>query len=414
MTRVHVTDEQRRSRLARRQGLAPWARFTDVLTATSAMTAWHSTDAATVHLAAHARVDGLTVADVDQALYVDRSIVKQFAMRQTIWAVDRHLLPALLGSAAPRVAGPLRRTLIREIEAAGLAPVGKIGAGGEMWLARAQSAIVDLIDRDGPVTTAQVRAEIPFLSGKTSRSPGTKWGGDFPIAPRILTLLGAEGVLTRAENAGHWRLSKPSWTTMATWLGDSGGLPEPSSPDEGYAALVRSWLATFGPGTEDDIVWWLGATKTAVRAALLAVEAVDVDLDGGTTGWVLPDDPAVDGRRGREGLGDAGAPWAALLPTLDPSTMGYRGRDFYLDPRHTPYLFDSVGNGGPTAWWNGRIVGAWVQDDTGRVEVLPREPLAKNARDALDLEAERLSVWLDGVQITAVYRKHQVAGRPLP
>ena len=53
---------------------------------------------------------------------------------------------------------------------------------------------------------------------------------------------------------------------------------------------MRRWLATFGPGTETDIVWWLGSTKTAVRRALADLEAVEVSLDGGGTGWVLPDD----------------------------------------------------------------------------------------------------------------------------
>lgn len=32
--------------------------------------------------------------------------------------------------------------------------------------------------------------------------------------------------------------------------------------------LVRRWLCAYGPGTEADLVWWLGATKTAVRRCL--------------------------------------------------------------------------------------------------------------------------------------------------
>ena len=52
---------------------------------------------------------------------------------------------------------------------------------------------------------------------------------------------------------------------MRHWLG-----AEPELPDAraAYALLVGRWLRTFGPGTEEDIVWWFGATKTAVRAAL--------------------------------------------------------------------------------------------------------------------------------------------------
>ena len=52
--------------------------------------------------------------------------------------------------------------------------------------------------------------------------------------------------------------------------------------------------------------------------------------------------------------------------------MGWKQRDFYLDPDDVPYLFDTNGNGGTTAWWCGRIVGCWVQDPDGVVVVVPR------------------------------------------
>ncbi|MDO5682739.1 MAG: winged helix DNA-binding domain-containing protein, partial [Propionibacteriaceae bacterium] len=361
-----ISDEQRRARLARRQALAPWARLKDPVETARAVVALHATESASVHLALHARMTEVTVDQIDAALYAERTLVKQLAMRQTLFAFPRDLLPAALGSASARVAGPLRRTLAKEAQAAGLAD------DGEAWLAEAARDICDLIDREGPVTAAQVRTQLPHLAARTARSPGTKWGGEFPIAPRILALLSAEGLLVRAANAGPWRLNKPPWTTMTSW---SGAAVEPREAAEGYAELVCRWLWSFGPGTEADLVWWLGATKTAVRTALAELEAVPVGLEGDRTGYLLPDDPAFD----RSATDDDSEPWATLLPALDPTTMGYREREFYLDPAHVPYLFDTVGNGGATAWWNGRIVGNWVQDDDARVQVMPRHDLTRDA-----------------------------------
>ena len=140
-------------------------------------------------------------------------------------------------------------------------------------------------------------------------------------------------------------------------------------------------------------MWWLGATKGIVRAALAAVEAVEVSLDGGGTGWVLPDD--VDPVEDVE-------PWAALLPVLDPTVMGWKERGFYLGP-HAPHLFDSNGNAGTTAWWDGRVVGCWVQDEAGVVEVRTLEKLPKAALEALKAEAERLTAWLGGTRVSTVY-----------
>ena len=82
------------------------------------------------------------------------------------------------------------------------------------------------------------------------------------------------------------------------WLGEPAA---PAKDDEGYAELVAPLAATFGPGTEADLVWWLGATKAAVRAALADVGAVEVALDGGGTGWVLPDDLDDGARRSSRG-----------------------------------------------------------------------------------------------------------------
>jgi hypothetical protein len=189
---------------------------------------------------------------------------------------------------------------------------------------------------------------------------------------------------------------------MAGWLGETPVLWEEAP---GYAELVRRWLARFGPGTETDLVWWLGGTKSAVRRALADLAAVEVSLDGGGTGWLLPDDLEPE-----EPVG----PTAALLPVLDPTTMGWKERGFYLDPADAPFLFDTAGNAGTTAWWDGRIVGAWVQDEAGRVEVLLRDDPGPEARAALDAEARRLTAWLDGQVVGSVYKSQQMKRLPLP
>ena len=231
---------------------------------------------------------------------------------------------------------------------------------------------------------------MPELAGHIEMSPGKSYGGNVPIAPRVLTQLGVEGKIVRGHNAGHWRTARPRWTATSAWLGD---VPEPAKEREGYAELVRRWLTTFGPGTETDLVWWLGATKTAVRAALADVAAVEVALEDGAPAYLLPDhldaEPAVE-------------PWAALLPVLDPTVMGWKERDFYLGP-HAPMLFDTNGNAGTSAWWDGRVVGCWVQDPEGAVVLNLLEDVGTDARAVLDAEAARLTAWLDGHRVSTVY-----------
>jgi hypothetical protein len=50
-------------------------------------------------------------------------------------------------------------------------------------------------------------------------------------------------------------------------------------------------------------------------------------------------------------------------------------------------------------WVDGRVVGCWVQDDSGVVEVRLLERVSARARHTLEAEAARLTAWLGGVRI---------------
>ena len=88
--------------------------------------------------------------------------------------------------------------------------------------------------------------------------------------------------------------------------------------------------------------------------------------------------------------------------------MGWKGRDFYLGP-HRGQIFDRRGNAGSTAWVDGRIVGCWVQDPAGVVQVRLLEDVPADARRALNTEASRLTEWLGGFRVPSVYRSPAMA-----
>lgn len=381
-----VADVERRHRLARRHALAPDHRAPDIAAAVRSMTVLHATEPPTVYLALWARVAGLEIDDVDRALYAERTLVKQLAMRRTLFAFPRDLLPAAWGSASARVAAAHRTRLVKDVEASGLA------ADGADWLERARVAVLARLAGGDELGAPALGREVPQVSGRVRRGSG-KWAQEVSVAPLVLTQLGLEAAVVRAGNDAHWRIARPRWTATEAWLGEQ---IRPWSSQDGYRELVRRWLWTFGPGTEADLVWWLGSTKAAVRTALSEVGAVRVGLERGEVGWVLPDDPLLEGPEPEV------QPWAALLPVLDPTVMGWKERDFYLGP-HAPRLFDSVGNAGTTAWWDGRVVGCWVQDAEGVVLLNHLEDVGSAGRAALEDEAERLTEWLGGVRVSTVY-----------
>jgi hypothetical protein len=370
---------ERRGRLARRHRLGRGVRAGDVVEAARGMVCLHASDPATVYLSAWARVDGMTVPDLERALYVERSLVKHLAMRRTLFVFPRELLGAAQAGASNRVAEAERRRLIREVEKA------ELHRNGGRWLSDACERVLAALSDGREATSSQLRDEIPLLEGSILYGEGKSWGGEAPIAPRVLTTLSAAGRIVRASNDGGWLTSRPRWASMKSWLGED---VEPPPEREGVSRLVEEWLRSFGPGTAADLKWWLGSTVAAVRRALADVAAVEVDLDG-RVGYVLPADLEPT---------DPVEPWPALLPPLDPTTMGWFERDWYLGP-YKSQLFDTSGNAGPTVWWDGRIVGGWRQSDTGEVILQVLEDVGAEGLDALEQERARLTEWLGGTRV---------------
>ena len=377
MRKIDVAE--RRARLAARHRLAPGHKAADVVDAAGSMVCLHATDPATVYLSAWARVDGMKPADLERALYVDRSLVKHLAMRRTLFVFPRDLLAAAQAGASNRVADTERRRLIRDVERAGL------HQEGEHWLTEASSEVLALLADGREATAAELRRELPALEGAITYGEGKSWGGQFPVGTRVLTTLSAAGQIVRASNDGRWSTSRPRWASMGSWLGEE-LLPPPEVV--GVARLVERWLRVFGPGTAADLKWWLGSTVAAVRRALAELAAVEVELDG-QTGYLLPDDLEET---------EPVEPWPMLLPPLDPTTMGWFERDWYLGP-HRAQLFDTNGNAGPTVWWDGRIVGGWRQTDEGEVVLQLLEDVGSDGLQALEREAARLTNWFGGSRV---------------
>jgi hypothetical protein len=282
-------------------------------------------------------------------------------------------------AAAARVADNEHRRLVGDVRKAGVA------GDGETWVRRACAAAVGYLAEHGPASSTELRAALPALAGTYNPAPGKPWGAEVPLAPRVLTVLSARGDIVRGPNDGAWTVSRPRWATTTSWLATPG---DPVPARDAQAELTRRWLRTFGPATVADVKWWFGTTLTAARTALSDAGAVEVDLHGGA-GWALADDLDVEP--------DA-PPWCALLPGLDATTMGWFDRDWYLGP-HRDQVFDRNGNAGPTAWWNGRVVGGWYQDDAARVCLQLVDDPGRDGRRALQRRADALTAWLGGTRI---------------
>ena len=88
----------------------------------------HATDPATPYLSLWARVPGFTIADLDDALYQRRTLVKHLAMRRTLWVVGVDDLPLIQAAASDRVADNECRRLIADVQKAAWRPTVTSGS----------------------------------------------------------------------------------------------------------------------------------------------------------------------------------------------------------------------------------------------------------------------------------------------
>jgi DNA glycosylase AlkZ-like len=380
-----ITTEERLARLAHRHHLAAEARTDDAVAVAGDLAGLHSTDPTTVYLSLRARTRSLDPADIDRALYDERALLRMIGMRRTLFVLPLELVPVVQAACTRAVAGSQRRTYAKLIEQAGIAD------DGLAWLATAAEAAEAALAARGEALAAELSADVPMLRAKVRYGDGKKWAGSQGMTSWVLFLLSADGRVVRGRPRGAWTGSQWRWTRASSWL--AAPLLPSLEPDEARVELARRWLRSFGPATVPDLKWWTGWTMTQTRAALNAAGAVELDLDG-TPGVALPDELEPS---------PAPRPWAALLPALDPTVMGWKERSWYLGD-HGPALFDRAGNAGPTVWWNGRVVGGWLQRRDGEIVLRLLEDIGADARAAIDEEAARLAAWLGDTVVTPRFR----------
>lgn len=382
-TERHVDVAERRARLALRHRLAGAARGATPEEIAEALVALHGTDPATVYLALGARLadSARTVAETDRALYEDRSLVRMHGMRHTVFVFPAHLTAVVHASTGLAVAARERASLVKDM--------AKAGAPDATWLKEVEESALAALARRGQATAAELAEDEPRLRQQFVYAAGKSYEGVHTVSSRLLRVLGVEGKVVRGRPLGSWTSTQFRWALA------------PAHPElelaESQAELLRRWLTVCGPATEADLKWWTGWKVTDVRRALTAIGARPVSLDEGT-GYVVEGD--VDPVAGPV------EPWAALLPALDPTAMGWQGRDWYLAPELRPSLFDGSGNVGPTVWWDGRVVGSWAQRPDGEIvwRLLDEKGVGREARSAIEAEADRLRGWLGTTRVTPRFR----------
>ncbi|MBT2385138.1 winged helix DNA-binding domain-containing protein [Streptomyces sp. ISL-11] len=219
-------------------------------------------------------------------------------------------------------------------------------------------------------------AERPYTFHELGQALAREWPGSAPqdLAMAARALL----PLVQVPPRGLWGRGGPAaHTTTAAWLGQE---PDPR-PDAG--AVLRRYLAAFGPASVKDMQKWCGLTGLRTVVDGIRPGLRTFRDENGTELFDLPDAPLPDP--------DTDAP-VRFLPEFDNIALSYADRARVVDPASWRRV-RRVNRAAPTVVLDGFIRGVWRLDrapGTTTLTVEPFERIRAADRAALEDEAARL------------------------
>jgi hypothetical protein len=337
-----------------------------LLTVVSRTCGLHAQVMSSAELAAWARIDGLEDGAVSAALWKERTLVKSWAMRWTLYLFSTADYPVYL--AAFRTFSHFRR---------------------ERWLTSCGITADDmnsLLDGFRATLTADGLTR-EQLADELARHTGRPYLRD--------KLLGGWGTMLKpGAYQGHLVFGPSSgqnvtFVSPRHWLGE---FPEVDT-DEARRETVRRYLYAYGPATPGDFASWWGATRADARKLFrtLGDELIPVSVEGWDAWGLRADADVLRGTQPSQAV--------RLLPGFDPYTVSLRReREAALSSERKGRVFSQQGWISPVVLVGGYVVGVWnykVKQAHLVVTVEPFAPLSPDIHDGIEQEAARLGVYLN-------------------
>ncbi|MFF3399212.1 winged helix DNA-binding domain-containing protein [Streptomyces sp. NPDC002659] len=232
----------------------------------------------------------------------------------------------------------------------------------------------------------------PRSMTELARELAERWPAPGPRALGEM-LIAALVPVVQLPPRGLWRTKAGVRNVLlSSWLGREIDPPSPDGSDPVGQALVRRYLAAFGPAASADLRAWCGLAGLPTAVAAIREELVTFRDERGRELLDLPDAPRPDP--------DTPAP-VRFLPAFDNAILGYHDRSRIIDDAHRGL---SVA-GARVVLVDGRVAATW-RVKAGTVTVAPLGRLSRADRTSVAEQGRALASFLsdddsDRVQIAA-------------
>ncbi|MDP9868770.1 MULTISPECIES: winged helix DNA-binding domain-containing protein [Streptosporangium] len=202
-------------------------------------------------------------------------------------------------------------------------------------------------------------------------------------APRALGEMLVSALVPMAQRPprGLWRTKAGVRNVLlSSWLGREIDPPAPDGTDPVGAALVRRYLAAFGPASSADLRAWCGLAGLPAAVAAVREELVSFRDERGRELLDLPDAPRPD----------PGTPAPVrFLPAFDNAILGYHDRSRLIDDAHRGL---SV-TGARVVLVDGRGAATWSVK-AGTVTVTPLRRFSRAEHTSVAEQGQELAAFL--------------------
>ncbi|AGZ39159.1 winged helix DNA-binding domain-containing protein [Actinoplanes friuliensis] len=244
---------------------------------------------------------------------------------------------------------------------------------------RQELAGVDLAELEAAGRALLADGE-PRTMSELARAMAERWPEPGPRALGEMLIAGLIPMVQMPPR-GLWRTKGGVRNVpLEAWLGREIDPPDPDSTDPVGQALVKRYLAAFGPAATADVRAWSGLAGLPAAVSAVRKELITFRDERGRELLDLPDAPRPDA--------DIPAP-VRFLPAFDNAVLGYHDRNRIIDEGHRGLSVQ----GHRLVLVDGRVAATWtVEADT--VQVAPLGSLSRADRTAVTEEGQRLASFL--------------------
>ncbi|MFX1297417.1 MAG: DNA glycosylase AlkZ-like family protein, partial [Promethearchaeota archaeon] len=171
----------------------------------------------------------------------------------------------------------------------------------------------------------------------------------------IISIMCDEMVIIRTKPIKSWKDRRIRYASFKDYFPEI--KIDSYNEAEALKILVKKYLKSFGPLTENDIVWWTGVIKSKIHRALdqFRDEIATVKIPSLNNDFLILQTDIE--KLNNFALSQENT--INFLPQLDPYLMGYKDRERYIEINNYEYVFDRSGNITSTILLDGRIIGVW-------------------------------------------------------